>query len=123
MKRLESVTRSPIYSHFGETISGAPTIRAYGVADRFIQENERKIDVNQVRNKTFPLQQKKKTIVLSQVCYYPTFVSSRWLAVRLEFIGNLVILFASLFAVLTRDQMDPGTVGLSLSYALTITNR
>ena len=57
------------------------------------------------------------------MCYYPTFVSSRWLAVRLEFIGNLVILFASLFAVLTRAKMDPGTVGLSLSYALTITNR
>lgn len=55
------------------------------------------------------------------MCYYPTFVSGRWLAVRLETIGNVVILFAALFAVLARDVMDPGLVGLSLSYALTVT--
>ena len=48
-------------------------------------------------------------------------MASRWLAVRLETIGNIVILFAALFAVLSRDIMDPGLVGLSLSYALTVT--
>jgi ABC-type multidrug transport system fused ATPase/permease subunit len=48
VKRLESISRSPIYSHFGETVSGAPTIRAYGVTRNFINENERKIDDNQV---------------------------------------------------------------------------
>ena len=29
--------------------------------------------------------------------------------------------FASLFAVIARDKMDPGKVGLSLSYALNVT--
>ena len=48
VKRLESISRSPIYSHFGETISGAVTIRAYGMAPNFIKENEMKIDINQV---------------------------------------------------------------------------
>lgn len=93
VKRLESISRSPIYSHFGETVSGATTIRAYAKTRSFIATNEKKIDEN-------------------QVCYYPTFVSSRWLAVRLETIGNILILFAALFAVTARDVMDPGLVGL-----------
>lgn len=36
-------------------------------------------------------------------------------------VGNLIILFAGLFAVLGRENMSPGLVGLSVSYALQIT--
>jgi hypothetical protein len=50
---MESITRSPIYSHFGETLSGAPTIRAYGMLDVFIRENEKRVDFNQVGGKAF----------------------------------------------------------------------
>uniref|UniRef100_A0A1Q3FWR2 ABC-type glutathione-S-conjugate transporter n=2 Tax=Culex tarsalis TaxID=7177 RepID=A0A1Q3FWR2_CULTA len=102
LKRLESVSRSPIYSHFGESIQGAQTIRAYSVQDRFIGESESRVDFN-------------------QVCYFPSIIANRWLAVRLEMVGNLIILFAALFAVLGRETMNPGLVGLSVSYALQIT--
>lgn len=34
LMRLESVSRSPIYTHFSETITGVTTIRAYTVQDR-----------------------------------------------------------------------------------------
>ena len=52
----------------------------------------------------------------------------RWLGVRLEFVGNLVVFFAALFATIQRNHRDefnlritPGLVGLSISYALKIT--
>ncbi|XP_032595396.1 multidrug resistance-associated protein 1 isoform X12 [Drosophila grimshawi] len=101
LMRLESVSRSPIYSHFGETVTGVSTIRAYTVQDRFIDESDGKVDKN-------------------QVCKYPSLIANRWLAVRLEMVGNLIILFASLFAVLG-GQTNPGLVGLSVSYALQVT--
>lgn len=100
LKRLESVSRSPIYSHFGETVTGASAIRAYGEAERFIKESEDKVDAN-------------------QVCYFPSIIANRWLAVRLEMVGNLIILFAALFAVLGTEK-DSGLVGLSVTYALQV---
>lgn len=101
LKRLESVTRSPIYSHFGESISGQSTIRAYNEQMRFTRESEEKVDYNQMVS-------------------YPTILANRWLGIRLEIVGSLVVLFAALFAVLAKDTIGPATVGLSISYALQI---
>ncbi|KAG8290821.1 Canalicular multispecific organic anion transporter 1, variant 2 [Homalodisca vitripennis] len=102
LKRIEAVSRSPVFSHFSETVTGASSIRAYGVENHFIKTAEDRVDAN-------------------QVCYYPSLVSNRWLGIRLETIGNIIIFFAALFAVLERDTLDPGIVGLSISYALQIT--
>ncbi|XP_034255070.1 multidrug resistance-associated protein 1-like [Thrips palmi] len=103
LKRLDAVSRSPIYSHFSETLTGSSSIRAYGAVDRFITEAEHRLDVN-------------------QKCYFPVAIANRWLAVRLETVGNSIIFFAALFAVLSRDSgIASGTVGMSVSYALQIT--
>ncbi|KAM8738721.1 ATP-binding cassette sub-family C member 2 isoform 1-T2 [Acanthopagrus schlegelii] len=102
LRRLDSVSRSPIYSHFSETVSGLSVIRAYGHQERFLKHNEMTIDGN-----------------LKSV--YPWIVSNRWLAIRLEFLGNLVVFFSALFAVISRDSLDSGLVGLSISYALNVT--
>ncbi|XP_077585449.1 ATP-binding cassette sub-family C member 2 [Stigmatopora nigra] len=102
LRRLDSVSRSPIYSHFGETVSGLSVIRAYGHQERFLQHNETTMDEN-----------------LKSV--YPWIVSNRWLAIRLEFVGNLVVFFAALLAVISRDSLDSGLVGLSISYSLNVT--
>lgn len=47
LKRLESVSRSPIYSHFSETVTGCSVIRAYGRHSAFITLSDLKVDDNQ----------------------------------------------------------------------------
>ena len=44
----------------------------------------------------------------------------RWLAVRLEMVANVMVFFAALFAVLSRDTVSAGLVGLSVSYAMSV---
>uniref|UniRef100_A0A8C5R5H5 Multidrug resistance-associated protein 1 n=1 Tax=Leptobrachium leishanense TaxID=445787 RepID=A0A8C5R5H5_9ANUR len=102
LKRLESVSRSPVYSHFNETLLGVSVIRAFGEQKQFINISDYRVDEN-------------------QRAYYPSIVSNRWLAIRLEFVGNCIVLFASLFAVISRYTLSPGLVGLSVSYALQVT--
>lgn len=48
LKRIESTTRSPIFNHFSETITGAASIRAYKCQQRFIDDNASKVDTNLV---------------------------------------------------------------------------
>ncbi|XP_041812547.1 multidrug resistance-associated protein 1 isoform X2 [Chelmon rostratus] len=102
LKRLESVSRSPIYTHFSETLLGTSVIRAFGEQERFIRESDQRVDHN-------------------QKAYYPSIVANRWLAVRLEFVGNVIVSFAALFAVIARERLSPGIMGLSISYALQLT--
>ena len=45
-----SVTLSPIYAHFSETLTGLATIRAFRDEARFKQENEHRLEINQRAN-------------------------------------------------------------------------
>ena len=44
LKRLESVLKSPIYSHFGETLNGTTTIKAFKMENDFIKQSEDLVD-------------------------------------------------------------------------------
>ncbi|ORY16179.1 multidrug resistance-associated protein 1 [Clohesyomyces aquaticus] len=105
LKRLDSVSRSPIYAHFQESLSGMSTIRAYGQQKRFELENEWRVDAN-LR------------------AYFPSINANRWLAVRLEFLGSVIILASAGFAIISvasHSGLSAGWVGLAMSYALQIT--
>ncbi|KAH9512009.1 hypothetical protein DERF_010425 [Dermatophagoides farinae] len=102
LKRIESITRSPIYHHFTETVNGISTIRAYGVEKQFITECDRRLDIN-------------------SSSYYCSRVAGRWLSIRLEFFGYNIVFLAALFAVLSRNVLSPGLAGLAISYSLNIT--
>ncbi|OTB06833.1 hypothetical protein M426DRAFT_318543 [Hypoxylon sp. CI-4A] len=105
LKRLDSVSRSPIYAHFQESLGGISTIRAYRQQERFELENEWRVDSN-LR------------------AYFPSISSNRWLAVRLELLGAIIILAAAGFAIISvtnHSGLSAGMVGLAMSYALQIT--
>ncbi len=105
LKRLDSVSRSPIYAHFAESLSGLSTIRAYRQQDRFSLDNEWRVDAN-LR------------------AYFPAISANRWLAVRLEFIGSFIILASAGFAIIAVSKgkgPSAGLLGLAMSYALQIT--
>lgn len=101
-KRIESVAKSPMYQHFSETLSGVSTIRALRCNDRFIADNASRSD-------------------LASNAHFVWAVGNRWLNVRLESLGSVIVLAASLFAVLARNSVNPSMVGMSLAYALNIT--
>ncbi|ORY80748.1 P-loop containing nucleoside triphosphate hydrolase protein, partial [Leucosporidium creatinivorum] len=105
LKRLDATTKSPIFASFQETLGGVATIRAYRQSERFIAENEARVDRN-------------------QEAFFPSINCNRWLAVRLEFLGSIVILSTALLAVISlvrTRSVDAGIVGLMLSYALSTT--
>lgn len=50
----------------------------------------------------------------------PLLFACRWLATNLEFLGNGIVLFAALFAVISKTHLSPGIVGFSISGALQV---
>ncbi|KAF7233038.1 hypothetical protein EG68_07482 [Paragonimus skrjabini miyazakii] len=101
LKRIESISRSPIFSHFSETLSGADNIRAYSMTEKYVEINCVRLDTN-------------------NAAAYAGMTAQRWLAVLLEMVGNLLILSVAIFCVLTRGQLSAGFSGLVISYALNL---
>lgn len=102
IKRLDSVLRSNVFAQFGETLTGLSTVRAYGEQDRFIRMNFKHID-------------------RMNGAYVLTMTNQRWLGIRLDFTGNLLILVIAILAVTSRFNVSPATTGLVLSYTMQVT--
>ncbi|XP_028766437.1 ABC transporter C family member 13 isoform X1 [Neltuma alba] len=107
LRRLDSVSRSPIYTSFTETLDGSSTIRAFKLEDLFFSKFT-------------------EHVTLYQKTSFTEIAASLWLSLRLQLLAASIISFIALMAVvgghgsLPISFGTPGLVGLALSYAAPI---
>ena len=105
LRRLESVTRSPVFVHFSETLIGCATIRALSAQQLYLDELCNRMDVN-ARS------------------FYYTRVTGSWLKVRLDLIAAVIVGTSTVLAVGCQHaglfSLSPGALGLLVSYALSV---
>ncbi|XP_069104134.1 ATP-binding cassette sub-family C member 4-like isoform X2 [Argopecten irradians] len=101
IKRLEGTTRSPVFSHLSASLQGLHSIRAFAVQEKFTEEFDNHQD-------------------LHSEAWFMFLSTSRWLAVRLDWICGIFVTVVALLSVLMAKDMDAGKVGLSLTYAMTL---
>ncbi|KAL7419852.1 hypothetical protein Q5752_005768 [Cryptotrichosporon argae] len=102
LKRLDSMLRSLLYSHYSESLSGLATIRAYGETARFIRENGYYMD-------------------LEDRAYLLTATNQRWLSVRLDFMGALLVFAVAIMCANGGGGLSASEIALCLTYMTSIT--
>ncbi|KAK7893418.1 hypothetical protein WMY93_022570 [Mugilogobius chulae] len=101
VKRIEATTRSPVFSHLSSSLHGLWTIRAFGATEKF----QTLFDAHQD---------------LHSAAFFLLLTTSRWFAVRLDALCAIFVMATTFGCLLLRDQMDAGSVGLALSYAVSL---
>ncbi|KAM5288773.1 ATP-binding cassette sub-family C member 4 isoform 1-T1 [Ctenodactylus gundi] len=101
VKRLESTTRSPVFSHLSSSLQGLWTIRAYRAEERC----QELFDAHQD---------------LHSEAWFLFLTTSRWFAVRLDAICAIFVIVVAFGSLILAKTLDAGQVGLALSYALTL---
>ncbi|KAF9934044.1 hypothetical protein FBU30_003554 [Linnemannia zychae] len=96
LKRLDSAARSPMYAHFGETLAGLVTIRAFNDTDRLAVQATALLD-------------------RSQTTGYLTNMTNRWLQIMMDQVSTFILGFVCLMAVIQRGQSGGGYFGILLS--------
>ncbi|KAF9225872.1 multidrug resistance-associated ABC transporter [Gyrodon lividus] len=102
MRRLDSVTRSPLYSIYGETIAGVTVLRAFGAPSKFLRDMIRCVDTN-----ANP--------------YYWMWGVNRWLSTRFNLLSSIVVGLTGLVAVLS-PSISASLAGFALAFASNITH-
>ncbi|CUA69652.1 ABC transporter C family member 12 [Rhizoctonia solani] len=101
LKRLDAILRSSLYGHFSESLSGLATIRAYDEVGRFREENQRRMDIE-------------------NRAYWLTVTNQRWLGIRLDSLGTVLIFCVAILVVAARFSISPSQTGVALSYILLV---
>ncbi|CAK4112910.1 unnamed protein product, partial [Aphanomyces euteiches] len=101
LKRLEGVSRSPIFSSFAETLDGVQTIRAFKMDRHFIRQNRKAVDTNA-----------KFLFALVGV--------GRWFSVRTYLVSVLLIAIMLTVIINIRHSISATTAGLALTNSLAL---
>ncbi|KAJ2358340.1 hypothetical protein GGF43_000870 [Coemansia sp. RSA 2618] len=99
LKRLDSISMSPLLSLFSELITGVESIRAFGAQNQYTMEAMNRVDVH---NRPF----------------YMLWAANRWLCARIEFSGCIVSFSTTVLIVASLDKIDAGLAGFVLMYAI-----
>ena len=102
MQRLDAISRSPIYSHFSESLAGVETIRAYRLETAFALSSDHKVDAN-------------------HRAYFTLKMAGEWLAMRLDILGASIVFLTAILAITRRDLVSVSLAALTLSEALDVT--
>ncbi|KAJ3322266.1 hypothetical protein HDV06_003159, partial [Boothiomyces sp. JEL0866] len=97
LKRLESVSTSPTYAQFSETLAGTSTIRAYAAEERFSAMIRKRVDDNHQP-------------------YYHVWSANRWLCIRTDMMSTLIVFSAGLAVVFS--DIPAGWAAVCITYAL-----
>ncbi|XP_053692755.1 ATP-binding cassette sub-family C member 3-like [Sabethes cyaneus] len=98
LKHLEADSKAALILHFNESREGRSTIRAYQQEHHFLRDFCAIVDRHQHYSQLY-------------------IASGRWLGLRLELIGAVVIYFVTLMAVHNQKLIGASNVGVSISYA------
>lgn len=102
-KRLDSISRSPRFAHFKETLQGLVVIRSYGKAQTFTDGFYERL-------------------AMWQRMYYGHYMLNRWFSSRIPLLGALVSSSTAVGIVVYAKQgwISPGVAGLVMVYALSL---
>lgn len=98
LKRMDGITRSPMYNIFSECVSNLITIRAYKYEDFFVSKFEKQININ------------------TRVAFDLAIID-RLFGIMLEFLIMTQTLFITMAVIFLRNQMTPNIAALCVVYA------
>ncbi|KAF8508697.1 multidrug resistance-associated ABC transporter [Gautieria morchelliformis] len=101
LRRMESNSRSPIFSNFSELLSGIVTVRAFASERRFLDNLHSKIDG-------------------TTKIWYLFWMTNRWLLVRFDALGGLAVLSTTLLAL--SGTIGAGLAGVTITSAMGFTS-
>ena len=99
LKRLESLSKTPIFVAFADTVHGLVSIRSFGKANEIQRKFENNLDEN-------------------LKAWYAWLLANRWVGTRLDITSWSILFIVSIGGVLLAKSIDVGMLGFAITYAI-----